>query len=89
MILFFSRKRHIASEREKAEMPNFGPTIIPEPDTSTPSTPVGKKPMLLRNMPIYLFLPISRLLYEQTSRAIKANVLWILELAQWYRSKYL
>ena len=36
------RKRHIASEREKAEMPNFGPTIIPEPDTSTPSTPVGK-----------------------------------------------
>lgn len=61
--LVFSRKRHIASEREKAEMPNFGPTIIPEPDTSTPSTPVGKKPMLLRNMPIYLFLPISRLKY--------------------------
>lgn len=60
-VILFQRKRHIASEREKAEMPNFGPTIIPEPDTSTPSTPVGKKPMLLRNMPIYLFLPISRL----------------------------
>lgn len=32
----------MASEREKAEMPNFGPTIVPEPDTSTPSTPCGK-----------------------------------------------
>jgi len=32
----------MAAEREKAEMPNFGPTIVPEPDTSTPSTPVGK-----------------------------------------------
>ncbi|XP_062618537.1 receptor-type tyrosine-protein phosphatase kappa-like isoform X1 [Saccostrea cucullata] len=40
LFLFLWRKRHIASEREKAEMPNFGPTIIPEPDTSTPSTPV-------------------------------------------------
>ncbi|KAK3091539.1 hypothetical protein FSP39_020606 [Pinctada imbricata] len=38
--LFLWRKRHLASEREKAEMPNFGPTIIPEPETSTPSTPV-------------------------------------------------
>ncbi|XP_052095466.1 receptor-type tyrosine-protein phosphatase kappa-like isoform X3 [Mytilus californianus] len=41
LLLFLWRKRHMAAEREKAEMPNFGPTIIPEPDTSTPSTPVG------------------------------------------------
>ncbi|XP_052095461.1 receptor-type tyrosine-protein phosphatase mu-like isoform X2 [Mytilus californianus] len=40
LLLFLWRKRHMAAEREKAEMPNFGPTIIPEPDTSTPSTPV-------------------------------------------------
>ncbi|OWF35537.1 receptor-type tyrosine-protein phosphatase S-like isoform X1 [Mizuhopecten yessoensis] len=40
LLLFLWRKRHLASEREKAEMPNFGPTIVPEPDTSTPSTPV-------------------------------------------------
>ncbi|XP_071143245.1 receptor-type tyrosine-protein phosphatase mu-like isoform X6 [Mytilus edulis] len=39
LLLFLWRKRHMASEREKAEMPNFGPTIVPEPDTSTPSTP--------------------------------------------------
>ncbi|XP_071143228.1 receptor-type tyrosine-protein phosphatase kappa-like isoform X4 [Mytilus edulis] len=41
LLLFLWRKRHMASEREKAEMPNFGPTIVPEPDTSTPSTPCG------------------------------------------------
>lgn len=40
LLLFLWRKRHMAAEREKAEMPNFGPTIVPEPDTSTPSTPV-------------------------------------------------
>ena len=35
------RKRHLQAEREKAEMPNFGPTIIPEPDPTPPSTPIG------------------------------------------------
>lgn len=38
----FYRRRHIAEEREKAEIPSFGPTIIPEPETSTLPTPVGK-----------------------------------------------
>ncbi|KAJ8306526.1 LOW QUALITY PROTEIN: hypothetical protein KUTeg_017071 [Tegillarca granosa] len=40
MLLFVWRRRHLTSERDKADMPNFGPTIIPEPDTSLPSTPV-------------------------------------------------
>lgn len=41
VVLFFRRK-HLTAEREKAEMPSFGPTILPEPDTSPPSTPIGK-----------------------------------------------
>ncbi|KAK3576165.1 hypothetical protein CHS0354_016972 [Potamilus streckersoni] len=40
MLLFIWRKRHLQAEREKAEMPNFGPTIIPEPDPTPPSTPI-------------------------------------------------
>ena len=38
---FNFRKRQLQAEREKAEMPNFGPTIIPEPDPTPPSTPIG------------------------------------------------
>ncbi|KAL4236769.1 hypothetical protein ACF0H5_005154 [Mactra antiquata] len=40
LLLFIWRKKHLRSEREKAEMPNFGPTIIPEPDLTPPSTPI-------------------------------------------------
>lgn len=40
LLLFIWRKKHIREEREKAEMPNFGPTIIPEPDLTPPSTPI-------------------------------------------------
>ncbi|XP_060596915.1 receptor-type tyrosine-protein phosphatase F-like isoform X1 [Ruditapes philippinarum] len=40
LLLFMWRKKHLQSEREKAEMPNFGPTIIPEPDLTPPSTPI-------------------------------------------------
>lgn len=40
--VFFFRRKHLTAEREKAEMPSFGPTILPEPDTSPPSTPIGK-----------------------------------------------
>ncbi|XP_035826839.1 receptor-type tyrosine-protein phosphatase alpha [Aplysia californica] len=36
------RRRHIAEEREKADMPSFGPTILPEPETSTPPTPIDR-----------------------------------------------
>ncbi|KAH3848630.1 hypothetical protein DPMN_091010, partial [Dreissena polymorpha] len=40
LMLFVWRKKKIQSDREKAEMPNFGPTIIPEPDLTPPSTPI-------------------------------------------------
>ncbi|CAG5120854.1 unnamed protein product, partial [Candidula unifasciata] len=42
VLLLIWRRRHTAEEREKAEIPSFGPTIIPEPETSTLPTPVGK-----------------------------------------------
>ena len=32
----------MTSEREKSDLPSFGPTILPEPDTSSPPTPIGK-----------------------------------------------
>ncbi|KAL5021811.1 hypothetical protein ScPMuIL_000966 [Solemya velum] len=40
LLLFIWRRRHLVAEREKAEMPNFGPTIIPDPDPTPPSTPI-------------------------------------------------
>ncbi|XP_052778200.1 receptor-type tyrosine-protein phosphatase S-like isoform X1 [Mya arenaria] len=40
LLLFVWRKKKLQSEREKAEMPNFGPTIIPEPELTPPSTPI-------------------------------------------------
>lgn len=42
---FYCRKRQLQAEHEKAEMPNFGPTIIPEPDPTPPSTPIGMPSM--------------------------------------------
>lgn len=42
ILLMIWRRKHLTAEREKAEMPSFGPTILPEPDTSPPSTPIGK-----------------------------------------------
>ncbi|KAK3787252.1 hypothetical protein RRG08_055974 [Elysia crispata] len=42
VLLILWRRHHIAEDREKAEMPSFGPAILPEPETPEPSTPVGK-----------------------------------------------
>ncbi|XP_014783728.1 receptor-type tyrosine-protein phosphatase T isoform X3 [Octopus bimaculoides] len=42
ILLMIWRRKHLTAEREKADMPSFGPTILPEPDTSPPSTPIGK-----------------------------------------------
>ncbi|CAL1529511.1 unnamed protein product [Lymnaea stagnalis] len=42
VLVLIWRRRHIADEREKAEIPFFGPTIYPEPDTSEPPSPIGR-----------------------------------------------
>ncbi|KAL8611618.1 hypothetical protein ACOMHN_064739 [Nucella lapillus] len=43
ILLMIWRRRHMTSEdREKAELPSFGPTIFPEPDTSPPPTPISE-----------------------------------------------
>ena len=39
---FICRRHHIAEDREKAEMPSFGPAILPEPETPEISTPLEK-----------------------------------------------
>ncbi|XP_071118953.1 receptor-type tyrosine-protein phosphatase mu-like isoform X3 [Haliotis cracherodii] len=41
VLLLVWRKRHLSAEREKSDLPSFGPTILPEPDTSPPPTPIG------------------------------------------------
>lgn len=43
VLLVLWRRRHIAEDREKAEMPSFGPAILPEPESPEPSTPLGEK----------------------------------------------
>ncbi|GFN95135.1 receptor-type tyrosine-protein phosphatase t, partial [Plakobranchus ocellatus] len=43
VLLILWRRHHIAEDREKAEMPSFGPAILPEPETPEPSTPLGKE----------------------------------------------
>ena len=37
-------------EREKAELPSFGPTILPEPDTSPPPTPISEGVCVLSSL---------------------------------------
>nr|KAG5710302.1 hypothetical protein BaRGS_009018 [Batillaria attramentaria] len=46
----YDGRRHVTSEREKAELPSFGPTILPEPDTSPPSTPNSEGACLLSTL---------------------------------------
>ncbi|KAK6188530.1 hypothetical protein SNE40_004688 [Patella caerulea] len=40
VLLVVWRKRNSSAEREKCDFPNFGPTIMPEPDSSPPLTPM-------------------------------------------------
>ncbi|XP_070194103.1 receptor-type tyrosine-protein phosphatase epsilon-like [Littorina saxatilis] len=50
ILLLIWRRRHVNSEREKAELPSFGPTILPEPDTSPPPTPISEGACLLTSL---------------------------------------
>lgn len=50
ILLLIWRRRHVTSEREKAELPSFGPTILPEPDTSPPPTPISEGACLLSSL---------------------------------------
>ncbi|XP_041359099.1 receptor-type tyrosine-protein phosphatase T-like isoform X2 [Gigantopelta aegis] len=50
ILLLVWRKRHMTAEREKSDLPSFGPTILPEPDTSPPPTPIDNieiEPLIL------------------------------------------
>ncbi|XP_059158477.1 receptor-type tyrosine-protein phosphatase mu-like [Physella acuta] len=42
VLLLLWRKKHTADEREKAEIPFFGSTHYPDPDTSAPPSPIGR-----------------------------------------------
>ncbi|KAL8625683.1 hypothetical protein ACOMHN_043958 [Nucella lapillus] len=51
ILLLVWRRRHVsAEEREKAELPSFGPAILPEPDTSPPPTPLSEGVCVLASL---------------------------------------
>ncbi|PVD22956.1 hypothetical protein C0Q70_16216 [Pomacea canaliculata] len=50
VLLIVWRRRNLSSEREKSELPSFGPTILPEPDSSPPPTPISEGACLLSSL---------------------------------------
>ncbi|XP_076463157.1 receptor-type tyrosine-protein phosphatase T-like isoform X2 [Babylonia areolata] len=42
LLLLWKRRHMTPDEREKAELPSFGPTIFPEPDIAPPPTPISE-----------------------------------------------
>ncbi|RUS88217.1 hypothetical protein EGW08_004049, partial [Elysia chlorotica] len=81
ILLILWRRHHIAEDREKAEMPSFGPAILPEPETSEASTPVGKENEVepLIEMPTTALLVATEPVYTNTDKVyppIKVEDLW-------------
>ncbi|XP_076441135.1 receptor-type tyrosine-protein phosphatase T-like [Babylonia areolata] len=51
ILLLVWRRRHVTTEeREKSELPSFGPAILPEPDTSPPPTPISEGVCVLSSL---------------------------------------